>query len=95
MSFLGYLDRYPSIWTKFQLKPLVPDPNRDIYATTGFGLRKNREMAGVDGLVVYMQTGVKYSSLYIHHPGGDKLLYFTAVCIYTTKSSTPAISLFF
>ena len=24
-----------------------------------------------------------------------KLLYFTAVCIYTTKSSTPAISLFF
>jgi len=24
-----------------------------------------------------------------------KLMYFTAVCIYTTKSSTPAISLFF
>jgi len=24
-----------------------------------------------------------------------KLLYFTAFCIYTTKSSTPAISLFF
>jgi len=28
------------------------------------------EMAGVDDLVVYMQTAVKYSSLYIHHPGG-------------------------
>jgi len=25
-------------------------------------------MAGVDDLVVYMQTAVKYSSLYIHHP---------------------------
>jgi len=25
------------------------------------------EMAGVDALVVYMQTVVKYSSLYIHH----------------------------
>jgi len=41
-----------------------------IYTTTGFGLRKNREMAGVDDLVVYMQTVVNYSSLYIHHPGG-------------------------
>ena len=29
-------------------------------------------MAGVDDLVVYMQTVVKYSSLYIHHPGGAK-----------------------
>ena len=41
-----------------------------IYTTTGLGPRKNREMAGVDDLVVYMQTVVKYSSLYIHHPGG-------------------------
>jgi len=41
-----------------------------IYTTTGFGPRKNREMAGVDHLVVYMQTAAKYSSLYIHHPGG-------------------------
>jgi len=38
-----------------------------IYTTTGFGPGKNREMAGVDDLVVYMQTAVKYSSLYIHH----------------------------
>ena len=36
-----------------------------IYTTTGLGPRKNREMAGVDDLVVYMQTAVKYSSLYI------------------------------
>ena len=41
-----------------------------IYTTTGLGPRKNREMAGVDDVVVYMQTAVKYSSLYIHHPGG-------------------------
>jgi len=33
-----------------------------MYTTTGFGLRKNREMAGVDLLEVYMQTAVKYSS---------------------------------
>jgi len=38
-----------------------------IYTTTGLGPRKNREMAGVDDLVVYMQTAVKYSSLHIHH----------------------------
>ena len=38
-----------------------------IYTTTGLGPRKNREIAGVDDLVVYMQTAVKYSSLYIHH----------------------------
>jgi len=44
--------------------------NPKIYTTTGLGPRKNREMAGVDDLVVYMQTVVKYSSLYIHHPGG-------------------------
>jgi len=41
-----------------------------IYTATGLGLRKNGEMARVDHLVVYMQTGVKFSSLYIHHPGG-------------------------
>jgi len=41
-----------------------------IYTTTGLGPRKNREMVGVDDLVVYMQTAVKYSSSYIHHLGG-------------------------
>jgi len=41
-----------------------------IYTTTGLGPKKLREMAGVDDVVVYMQTAVKYSSLYIHHPGG-------------------------
>ena len=38
-----------------------------IYTTTGLGRRKNREMAGVDDLVVYMQTVVKYNTFYIHH----------------------------
>ena len=38
-----------------------------IYTMTGLGPRKNREMAGVDDLVVYMQTAVKYNSFYIHH----------------------------
>ena len=36
-----------------------------MYTTTGFGPRKNREMAGVDDLVVYMQTAVKYNTFYI------------------------------
>jgi len=31
-------------------------------------------MAGVDHLVVYMQIAVKYSSLFIHHPGGGVLV---------------------
>ena len=44
--------------------------NPKIYTTTGFGPRKNREMAGVDHLVVYMQTVVKYNTFYMHHPGG-------------------------
>ena len=72
-----------------------------IYTTTGFGPRKNTEMAGVDYLAVYMQFAIKYSSLYIHHPGSApgvvyiESVVFTAVCIYTTKSSTPAISVFF
>jgi len=43
-----------------------------IYTTTGLGPRNNREMAGVDNLVVYMQTAVKYKTFYIHHPGGAK-----------------------
>jgi len=38
-----------------------------MYTTTGFGPTKNREMAGVHHLVVYMQTAVKDSSVYIHH----------------------------
>jgi len=67
MPFLGYLNRYASIWTKFQLKPSVLNPNRDIYATTGFGRRKKREMAGVEDLVVYIQTAVFYTGLHIHH----------------------------
>jgi len=41
-----------------------------IFTTTGFEPRKNREMAGVDDLVVYVQTVVKYDTFYIHHPGG-------------------------
>ena len=36
-----------------------------VYTTTGFGPRKNGEMAGVDDLVVYMQTAVKYNTFYI------------------------------
>jgi len=39
-----------------------------MYTTTGFGPRKNREMAGVDHLVLYMQTALKYNTFYIHHP---------------------------
>ena len=78
-------------------------PNlRYIYTSTGFGLRKNKKMAGVDHFLVYMQTAVKYSCLYVHHPGGGaappglyKLWYFTAVCIYTKTWSTPDIFLFF
>jgi len=44
----------------------------EIYTPTGFGHRKNTEMAGVDDLVVYMQTAVKYNTFYIHHPWGAK-----------------------
>ena len=50
-----------------------------IYTTTGFGPRKNREMAGVDDLVVYMQTVVKYNTFYIHHPG---VVYIESVVFY-------------
>jgi len=74
-----------------------------IYTTTGFGPRKNREMAGVDDLVVYMQTAVKYTVCIYTTPGALRapgVVYiesveFTAVCRNTTKSSTPAFSLFF
>ena len=55
--------------TTFQLVSLFIGTPK-IYTTTGFGPRKNRERPGVDDLVVYMQTAVKYSSLYIHHHGG-------------------------
>jgi len=51
-------------------------------------------MAGVDNLVVYMQTAVKYNTFYINHPGGV----YTNCCIlqqFAYKSSTPTISLFF
>jgi len=74
-----------------------------IYTATGCGPTKNTEMAGVNHLVVYMQPAVKYNTFYIHHPGGAKrpralctykLRYFTAVCIFTPKRSTPAFSLF-
>jgi len=43
------------------LGPTIGTP--EIYTTAGLGPRKNREMAGVDDLV-YMQTAVKYNSLY-------------------------------
>ena len=70
-----------------------------IYTTTGFGPRKNKKIAGVYHVLVYMQTVVKYNTFYIHHPGGAQrfrggTLYFTAVCIYTKKCSTPDIFLF-
>jgi len=39
-----------------------------IYTNTSFRPRKNKEMAGVDNLVVYMQSAVKHSTFYIH-PG--------------------------
>jgi len=29
----GYLHRYGSFWTKFQLKPSILDSNRDIYVS--------------------------------------------------------------
>ena len=47
------------------LRRLIGTPK--IYTTTGLGPRKNREMAGVDDLVVYIQTAVFNSSLHIHH----------------------------
>ena len=41
-----------------------------IYTTTGFGLRKNKKMVGVNHLLVYMQIGVKQNTFYFHLPGG-------------------------
>jgi len=58
-----------------------------IYTTTGLGPRKNWELAGVDDLVVYMQTDVKYSSLYIHHPGALRapgVVYIESVVFYSS-----------
>jgi len=59
---------------------------------TGFGPRKNRKMAGVDDMVVYMQTGVKYNTFYIHHPGGAKRPrggVYTNCCISQQFAYTP------
>ena len=52
----------------FQIFLLIGIPKT--YTATGFGPRKNKTMCGVDHFLVYMQTAVKYSSLYMHHPGG-------------------------
>jgi len=49
-------------------------------------------MAGVDNLVVYTQTFVKYNTFYIHHPGGAKR---PRGGVYTTKWPTTAILLFY
>jgi len=38
-------------------------------------------MAGVDHLVVYMQTAIKYNSLYVHHPG---VVYIESVVFYSS-----------
>jgi len=43
--------------------PMGPIRTPKIYTTTGFGPGKNREIPGVDHLVVCMQTAVKYTSL--------------------------------
>jgi len=58
---------------KLSAEAIIGTPK--IYTTTGFGPRKNREMAVVGDLVVYMQNAVKYSSLYIHHPSGGVYLW--------------------
>jgi len=58
-----------------------------IYTTTGFGPRKNREMAGVDDLVMYMQTAVKYTTFYIHHPRALRtpgVVYIESVTFYSS-----------
>jgi len=44
-------------------------------------------MAGVDYLVVHMQTAVKYNNFYIHHPGGAKrprLVYIQTAVFYSS-----------
>jgi len=63
-----------SLSSKFRGLPNVPPGTSGvsligtpkIYTTTGFGLKKNRKMAGVQDLVVYIQTAVFHSSLHIH-----------------------------
>ena len=58
-----------------------------IYTTTGIGPRKNREMAGVDDLVVYTQTAVKYNTFYIHTPGvrsAPGVVYIQTVVFYSS-----------
>ena len=42
----------------------VGTPYIYIYTTTGFGPRKNKDMAGVYHFLLYMRTAPKYSSLY-------------------------------
>jgi len=74
---------------------LASDPSigtPKIYTTTGLGPRKNGVMAGVDDLVVYMQTVVKYNTFYIHHPGGAKRPrggVYTNCCILLQFAYTP------
>jgi len=49
------------------LSPRLDIGTPKIYTTTGLGPIKNREMAGVDDLVVYIESVVFYCSLHIHH----------------------------
>jgi len=58
--WLGRVGQY--IWGP---KQYTPPP--------GLG-KENKNMAGVDHFLVYMQTALEYSSLYIHHPGGAALI---------------------
>jgi len=60
--------------------PVIGTP--EIYTTTGLGLRKNKEMAGVDDLVVYMQTAVKYSSLYIQKLYIESVVFYSSLHIH-------------
>ena len=58
-----------------------------IYTTTGLGPRKNREMAGVDHLVVYMQTAVKYRVCIYTTPGALRapgVVYIESVVFYSS-----------
>ena len=76
---------------------------RHIYTTTGFGPRKNMQMAGVYHFLAYMQTA-QNTTLSIYITTGARCApvgvyiqtgVFGAVCIYTKKWNTPAIFLFF
>jgi len=66
-----------------------------IYIMKKNGLRKNKEMAGVDDLVVYMQTAVKYSSLYIHQPGGGVYLWGPKETLARSISRAHRVSIMF